>query len=225
MRLVSQPGPHVLVDDLDKPAIDDKTIHHLKRVLRLRDGDEFTVGNGEGAWRSARFGDAVEADGDVVFEAAPASAITVCFALLKGGRNELIVQKLTEIGVDLIVPIATERCVVRWDDEKCVAQHERLSRVAAEATMQSHRAWLPRVEHVETFTSALERGGACMADVRAPLGNPGGVVLIGPEGGWSDAERGVAAPLVGLTDTVLRAETASIVAATMMVSARSATQR
>jgi 16S rRNA (uracil1498-N3)-methyltransferase len=220
MRLAEQPGPHVLVDDVDRPMVDEATMHHLKRVLRLREGDEFSVGDGAGSWRSVLLADPPESCGDIVIEPAPRSALTVCFALLKGGRNELIVQKLTEIGVDVIVPMSTERCVVRWDEEKSKVQHERLGRVAAEATMQSHRAWLPLVEPVESFDESRARVGACLADIGAPVKDPGNVVLIGPEGGWSDAERATAPGLVGLTDTVLRAETASIVAASLMVNAR-----
>jgi 16S rRNA (uracil1498-N3)-methyltransferase len=220
MRLAVQPGPHVLVDDLEDASIDDQTIHHLKRVLRLRDGDELTIGDGAGSWRQMRFGDPMVATGDVVFESRQEPELTVCFALLKGGRNELIVQKLTEIGVDVIVPMSTERCVVRWDDDKAADQHERLTRVGSEATMQSHRVWLPRIEPVETFSRSVKRSGACLAEIGAPIGDPGKVVLIGPEGGWSESERGITERRVGLTNTVLRTETASIVAATVMVNAR-----
>ncbi len=73
------------------------------------------------------------------------AALTVGFALVKGERPELIVQKLTELGIDRIVPFVAERSVVRWDGDRAAGHVERLRRVAREAAMQSRRCWLPEV--------------------------------------------------------------------------------
>jgi 16S rRNA (uracil1498-N3)-methyltransferase len=148
--------------------------------------------------------------------------ITVAFALVKGGRPELVVQKLTEIGVDRITPFVAERSIVRWDDEKGWRQHARFTKVAREAAMQSRRSWLPVVEEVTTFAAVTARRGAVLADRggRPPsLDRP--LAIVGPEGGWSDEERQVGLDSMALGTTVLRAETAAIVAGAMLCGLRS----
>ena len=83
--------------------------------------------------------------------------------------------------------------------------------------MQSRRAHLPVVDEVTTFAVAAAMPGACLADAGgAPPSLALPVVLIGPEGGWSDEERAVGLPSVALGGQVLRAETAAIAAATLL---------
>jgi 16S rRNA (uracil1498-N3)-methyltransferase len=214
---------HAFVVDLDGPELDADDRHHLERVLRLRPGEAVTVSDGRGRWRVCRFaaGGALEVDGPIVTADEPAPALTIAFALVKGERPEWVVQKLTEVGIDRIVPFVAERSVVRWDEGKAARQHERLVHVAREASMQSRRVWLPKVDPVTTFAEAAALPGAARADrggERPSLATP--VLLVGPEGGWSDAER--AAPLrrVGLGPTVLRAETAAVAAGVLLANAR-----
>src|SRR4051794_39478019 len=109
---------HVFVDDLDALELADDDHHHLARVLRLRTGDELTASDGAGRWRQCRFGTPLEPLSPIEFDEPPQPEITIAFALVKGQRPEWIVQKLTEIGVDRIVPFLAERSVVQWDDEK-----------------------------------------------------------------------------------------------------------
>jgi 16S rRNA (uracil1498-N3)-methyltransferase len=136
---------------------------------------------------------------------------------VKGERPELIVQKLTEIGVDRIVPFTAARSVVRWDAEKTARQHERFQAIAREAAMQSRRTWLPLVEPLARFADVVGEPGAALADRgHAPLDPATRLVLVGPEGGWSDDERAADVPFIGLGDTVLRAETAAIAAAVLL---------
>lgn len=206
-------GPHVLVGDVARPSLADDDRHHLERVLRLRPGDLLTVGDGAGRWRPCRFGGEPEPVGPVVEEDAPAPQVGVGFALIKGGRPELVVQKLTEIGVDRIVPFVAERSVVRWDDQKAARNVARFRRVAREAVMQSRRAWSPRVDEVASFAELAAETSAVMADRRGrALGPDPRLVLVGPEGGWSETERRAVLPRVALGPTVLRAETAAIAA-------------
>ena len=94
--------PFAFVDDLDAPELAPADHHHLARVLRLRDGDPLMVGDGAGRYRAARFGTSLEPDGDIVSAPAPVPALTIGFALTKGDQPELVVQKLTELGVDRI---------------------------------------------------------------------------------------------------------------------------
>lgn len=211
----------VFVDDLALPVLDDADAHHLSRVLRVRAGDEITAADGRGRWRRVRFSDPLEVVGEVVEVARERPEVTVGFALVKGAKPELVVQKLTELGVDRIVPFRAERSVVRWDDAKVDRAHDRLAAVARSAAAQSHRPWLPLVEPVTDLPDLAGRPGAAMADRRgaAPtLDHP--VVLVGPEGGWSSAERALGLPTVRLGPTVLRAETAALTAGAVLTALR-----
>ena len=161
-------GPHVFVADLDRPVAEDHDRRHLERVLRVRPGDPLTVSDGIGGWRPCRFGDDLAVDGSIVRLAAPAPALTIGFALVKGERPELVVQKLTELGVDRIVPFAAERSVVRWSEDRAGAHVERLRRVAREASMQSRRCWLPEVIDPQSFEQVAGAPGVVLADRGGP---------------------------------------------------------
>lgn len=212
----------VFVEDLMSPELDADDHHHLSRVLRLRAGDEVCVTDGRGGWRSCAFtGDAtLDPLGEVRHAPAPAYPVTVGFALVKGDRPELVVQKLTELGVDRIVPFAARRSVVRWDEARAAKQMERLRRVAREACGQCRRLWLPTVGSAEgnendsggqaLATFAQVRAGAALADAGGrPLRRSDRVVLVGPEGGWDPEERD-GADRIAVGEHVLRAETAAI---------------
>ena len=210
---------HLFVEDLQLLDVDPDDDHHLRRVLRLRPGEVGTVSDGRGGWRACTWtgapGVALAPEGDVEREPTPAPTVTVGFALTKGDRPEWVTQKLTEVGVDVIAPFSAERSVVRWDDEKALRQQERLTRVAREAAMQSRRSWLPEVLPLATFVRVVEVLGA-----RTALAQPGGAppslerpgLLVGPEGGFSQAELEAAPGTIGLGPTVLRAETAAVAA-------------
>lgn len=215
-------GPLVFVDDLDAPVLTDDDRHHLLRVLRVRPGDPLTLADGAGRWRAARLGREPEPTGPVAEVPVPEPEIAVGFALVKGAKPELVVQKLTELGVDRIVPLRAERSVVRWDGTKATAAVERLRSVARAASMQCHRPRLPVVGEVTDLAAAVALPSVALADrggAAPSLGRP--FVLVGPEGGWSDAERLAAdAPTMALGDLVLRAETAAITAGALLTALR-----
>lgn len=219
----------VFVEDPALPVLGQADIHHLTAVLRLRDGEIVVAGDGAGHWATCRtrigsLPDAIlERVGPVETTEAPASTVTVAFAPVKGDRPEWVVQKLTELGVDRIVPILTGRSVVRWEGQRATKAVERLRRVAREGAAQSRRAWLPEVAAVSSLASLAELTGAPTA-----LAHPGGsppdlsrpVVAIGPEGGWDQAELEAGYELVGLGSTILRAETAAIASGTLLCALR-----
>ena len=186
-------------------------------MLRLRPGDEVTVSDGVGGWRVCRVGPTLDPVGEVQRVPRPQPRVTVAFAVVKGERPEWAVQKLTEIGVTRIVPLQTSRSVVRWPLGEASAQLARLRRVAREAAVQSRRVWLPVVEGVAPFDAVAAEAGAALA-------HPGGAapsldrptLLVGPEGGWDEAELASGPSLVGLGPTVLRTETAALVAGTLL---------
>lgn len=219
------PGPFSLVDDLEAPMLRDDDAHHLRRVLRLRAGDALVLGDGAGRWRPARFGPTVEPTGPVEHAVADAPAIGVGFALVKGAKPELIVQKLTELGVDRIIPFRAHRSVVQWDDAKAAKAGERLTAVARAATMQCHRPWLPVVEAVTDLRAVLAVDGVALAHRSgSPLGLEHRLVVVGPEGGWAadelDAARRAGAPCVAVGRHVLRAETAAVTVGALLTALR-----
>jgi 16S rRNA (uracil1498-N3)-methyltransferase len=220
----SELGPLVFVDDVDAPVLHPDDDHHLRRALRLRPGDEATVSDGAGRWRPVRLGAPgtdVEPMGEVVTVTRPSPPVGVAFAPVKGQRPELVVQKLTELGVDQIRPFHAARSVVRWEGARAESAHTRLQRVAREAAMQCRRAWLPDLLPIADFAAVAALPGASLADRlggRPSLATP--TVIIGPEGGWSPDERAASLPVVGLGDPVLRAETAAITAAVLLTALR-----
>ena len=214
-------APHVLVADVDEPELNDGDRHHLERVLRVRAGDALTVGDGAGRWRACRMGATLEPVGEAAFEAAPEPQVTVGFAVLKGGRSEYVVQKLTELGTDRIVPFVASRSVVRCDDARAQRLVERWRRVAREAVMQCRRLWLPRIEPLREFGDLDTEAAVLAAGNGRAMASGENFVLIGPEGGWSDAEMAAVPRHVALGPNVLRAETAAVAAAALLAARRS----
>lgn len=214
-------GPHVFVDDLAAPVLSEWDRHHLARVLRLRPGDPLSVSDGRGRWRPCRFGRELEAAGPVREVAPPEPPITVAFAPAKGDRPELVTRKLTELGVDRIVPLATARSVVRWDEHRAGKRLARLRRVAREAAMQCRRCHLPEVAPVASVAAMAAVPGAALAHRGGdPLDLAYPVVLVGPEGGWAPEELALDVARVGLGPHVLRSETAAVAAGSLLTAHR-----
>jgi 16S rRNA (uracil1498-N3)-methyltransferase len=213
--------PLVFAADLHALELQPDDRHHLGRVLRVRDGDIVTVADGQGRWRAAGYGSVLRPLDDVHVEPVLDPPITVAFAVVKGERPELVVQKLTELGVDHVVPFHAARSVVRWEAERASRNVERLRRVAREAAMQCRRARLPVIEDVVAFADVAARPGAALADRDGPpptLAHP--FVVVGPEGGWTEEERAATTGRVGLSPHVLRAETAAITACALLTALR-----
>lgn len=207
---------HVFVEWLPSPELTDADAHHLSKVLRIRPTDVVTVSDGRGRWsRASLAGVRLALQGEIVDEGPPAP-VAVAAAVPKGDRCEWMVQKLTEVGVTELVLVECERSVVRWSVDRAERQVERLRRVAREAAMQSRRVWLPEITAPVAFDAAASRPGAVLAEPGSgPLGADASLVVIGPEGGFSPAELGEL-PRVGLGPTVLRVETAALVAAVLL---------
>ncbi len=110
---------------------------------------------------------------------------------------------------------------MRWDRAKAEANHVRLKKVAREAAMQSRQSWVPEVAPIATFDAVAAEPGAVLADrdgAAPDLRHP--FVLVGPEGGWAPEELGAGLPRMALAGGVLRAETAAIVAGTVLIALR-----
>lgn len=225
----------VFVEDVGAPRLQPADGHHLDRVLRLQAGEQVVAADGRGTWRLCRYvgrpEPALEPVGDPVYDCAPEPPVTVAFVPVKGERPEWVVQKLTEIGVDRMVVLRSARSVVRWDrhpddEERALG---RLRRVVVAASAQSRRAWIPTVEgivDVAALAGAVDPGSAVLAERGgSPIDLARPVVAVGPEGGWDQTERQEATGglTVDLGPTVLRAETAALVAGTLLCALRSGT--
>jgi 16S rRNA (uracil1498-N3)-methyltransferase len=213
----------VFVADLAAPELDDDALHHLGRVLRLRAGAVVCAADGAGSWRPTTFtgGATLEPAEEVRTQARPAPPLTVAFAPVKGDRPELVVQKLTEVGVDRLVVFTAARSVVRWEGERGDRHVARLARVAREAAAQCRRLWLPSVERSDL--AVLVADGAVLSDMGGRVPTPADrTVVVGPEGGWT-AQETEGREAVTLGEHVLRAETAAIAAGVLMAALRAGT--
>ncbi len=232
---------HLLIDEplADVVEVGGADGHHLARVRRLRVGERVTVGDGVGAWRAytiERVRDAtlwLGAESELRLEPDVRDAVTIAPALSKGTKLETVVQHLTEVGVDAVVPWVAQRSVQRLDGRARQRLHERLGVVARSATMQSRRSRLPRVapiaEGVAGVIAVLPADAvvvaadvigdvAALADGRRRRAEAGSTFIVtGPEGGFDPTERAAlttaGAALWSLGPTVLRTETAPLAAA------------
>jgi 16S rRNA (uracil1498-N3)-methyltransferase len=219
---------------------------HATTVRRLGPGEHVDITDGAGTMAScvitlARPGVLELAVLERAFAPAPAPRLAVVQAIPKGDRGELAVETMTEVGVDLVVPWAAERCVVRWRGDKADKGAARWRSAAIAAAKQSRRSWLPEVSQVASTAevaarvTAIVSGGrglAVVLDPDAPQPLPavvGGrgvteiVLLVGPEGGISPAETslfaGAGAVGARLGPTVLRASSAGAIAAALVMTA------
>ena len=215
---------HVFVQSLNAPSLSDDDQHHLLKVLRVKSTDQITLSDGVGKWITASItkDGEVRATSELYSVEPPKWSLCIAFAPIKGEKPELIVQKLTELGIDEIIPLApTSRSVVRWDAAKAEKQTGRLQRVANEASMQSRRVWLPVVHPVTQLADLVSHAEVAFAEL-------GGVevaavhrtIVVGPEGGFDPDELDGSVSRVSLGESVLRAETAAIVAGALMTRCR-----
>jgi len=221
---------HVLVGDADLDGsivvLPDDVEHHLRRVMRLRDGEVVSVTDGGGRWRmavvravqgtqrgAASGTIALETTSDVV-RAERSAPFTIASAIPKGDRVDWLVQKASELGVDAVVLLHADRSSTTWKPERAEKQIARLQRIADEAMRQSRRVWRTTVSGPRDARDVLPRA-AIAEPGAAPMSGHESVVAIGPEGGWSPDEILTAQKSIGLGANILRIETAVVVASTL----------
>ncbi len=207
--------------------------HYLRDVLRLAPGAEVEVFDGRGGRYRGRL---EEGHGAILLgprEEAPLPPVEIAllFALAKGEKVDLVVQKATELGAARILPFEAERSVVRLGSEKGEERAGRWGRIAAEAARQCGRSDVPEVSAPAPLAEVL---GRLPPATRLLAFHPGGGALpplepgtaaslaavVGPEGGLAPAEieacERAGASAAGLGPRVLRAETAAIVAVALL---------
>jgi 16S rRNA (uracil1498-N3)-methyltransferase len=212
---------------------------HLTRVLRVEPGQRFEISDQRAAWLA----EIVEARGErVVFRViepveTPEMPVSIALwaALIKFDRFEWMIEKATELGVESIRPVETARSE-KGLMEASGKRLERWRRVAREASQQARRVraseilpavrWQPALAEAVGHRYFLEEAAAPPLLQTLPRERPRMAqvtLLIGPEGGWTDAERQSAAAAgwqaASLGPYVLRAETAALAAVTVVVNA------
>jgi 16S rRNA (uracil1498-N3)-methyltransferase len=212
---------------------------HAATVRRIRPGERVDLTDGAGQVAECVVMSAAQGRLDLRVlsrrvQPRPEPTLAVVQGIPKGGRGELAVELMTEVGVDVIVPWAAARCIPRWRrerGEKAVARWRDTARAAAK---QARRAWIPDVaEPAATHgVVAMIRAAAAavmlepgadirLADVRMP--GSGAVLLIaGPEGGITEAESAAfataGAVAARLGPSVLRTSSVGAVAAAVLLS-------
>ncbi|OHW62555.1 ribosomal RNA small subunit methyltransferase E [Andreesenia angusta] len=223
-------------------TISGEDLKHIKNVLRLKEGEEVSICDGE------------ENDYVAVIESIDSQEVLLSIVesfkskgeapiklklyqgLPKGDKMELIVQKCTELGVSEIVPMATKRAVVKLSDEKKIAKKlERWQKIAEEAAKQSKRGRIPLVDRLVTLKEAVselgedelalmlyesERENSLKKALRGYDGKNVSV-FVGPEGGFEESEaemlKAAGAKVVSLGNRILRTETAGLAASAVIM--------
>ena len=213
--------------------------HHLARVLRLVDGDRIVVAGRDGREAEATVRSAtverVTADVGPAIERPRRPRVVLAAGVARRERMEFTIQKSTELGVAEIWPLASARCVVRLDEDRSARRGERWRRIAQEAAKQSQRPDVPVVRDAMSLDELLAETGRFdvvlvpweeaahtavgigeALDAHNAKADSAVLVVVGPEGGFEPAEvsalQDVGAHIVSLGDTVLRTETAAVVA-------------
>ena len=224
---------------LDQPLNSDQIVtlpedaaRHLVQVLRMRVGDAFTVFNGQGGEYSATLHCAGKRDAQALIGAfnnvnreSPLS-LTLAQCVSKGERMDYTLQKAVELGVTEVMPLLSERSVVKLDAERWEKKLEHWRGILISACEQSGRtripalhavaplhAWLPQVSAALKLTLAPEAKQSIrtISPNQRPI-----ILLVGPEGGLSDAEiqRTETNSFIPVTlgPRILRTETAGVAA-------------
>ena len=237
------PGHRFYNPNLSSGKFSQEESHHAVDVLRLRSGDSAAIFDGKGTEARVRLTQ-VSAD-EVSYETLstartppPSCRIRFGQALIKPVGMDLLIQKLTELGVSEIWPIASERSISKPSGEKRISH--RWESIALSACKQSGQNWLPKIHEVgplDNFLSAPNPAPpagriigslqpeakplpALLAAVRQVGKPPALDLLIGPEGDFTPAEIGRARSAgfqpASLGPLVLRSETASLFLASVL---------
>jgi 16S rRNA (uracil1498-N3)-methyltransferase len=214
--------------------VEGEEVKHIRKVLRLKEGDEITVFDGLGKEFKGtiveqglstvviRIGNVYASKGNSPLE------ITLAQSLLKGEKMDYLIQKATELGVNEIIPFLSSRSVPLLEKSKRQKRHHRWERIAIEASKQCGRGVVPRIASLQDYSDMLQ--AASSNALRLILWEREGIKLkeilerskerkkiffvIGPEGGFSqeEVEEGKRADFTPVTlgTRILRAETASL---------------
>lgn len=212
--------------------------HYLSRVRRLTTGNEVVLFDGDGRHAKATIAAIGRNETELSVEdpeQVPESIfrLSIAPALIKGDRMDTAITKMVELGVHHIAPMSTEHSVVRLQGDRAASRHKRFESLARAAARQSRSARQTSIGPITTLEKIV---GSCQAELRLipytgansipltealPEAQPAtACVLIGPEGGFTEAEANLAhkAGFIAVTlgPRILRAETACIAMASIL---------
>ncbi|GAA0105385.1 16S rRNA (uracil(1498)-N(3))-methyltransferase [Paraclostridium sordellii] len=221
--------------------IEGEDVKHISKVLRCRVGEELEIcdnDNNEYICEITNI-DKSEVQLNIIdkvdIKRESDLKIKVYQGLPKGPKMEMILQKLTEVGVDEIILVQTKRTVVKVEDKKEDKKIERWERIIYEAAKQSKRGKIPKLRGILSFKEALsdmnkndlniapyenERTKSIKQAIKGQdINNIG--IFVGPEGGFEDTEikaiEDIGGQSVSLGPRILRTETASLVASSIVL--------
>ena len=218
-------------------------VNHIKNVIRLKQGDEISVSNGIDG-REYRCGIIELTDTEIYCElrfikeegVELPSKVYLFQGLPKGDKMEFIIQKMVELGVYEIIPVAMKRCVVKLEGKKANTKTARWQAIAEAAAKQSKSAIVPQIQDIMNYKEALEYAKKLdvklvpyemesmldkaegMAGTRKAIGGLKAgqsiAIFIGPEGGFEEQEidNAISSGMTPITlgKRILRTETAGM---------------
>ena len=221
----------------DAPTLPPDAARHLK-VLRPKCGEEIELFDGHGKWRVYAWADGLRATSQAVQTLpTPRTSLTLFACVTKGSRWDWTIEKATELGVTRIVPVISDRTIVRIPKPERAAKRERWMRIAEDAARQSDAKWLPEIAEAVDFADslALVKETTCFVgaltnpppqpilraitdELKAGGGRPLSV-FVGPEGDFTPEELAALLDIAIPTSfgpTILRAATAAIYAVSVL---------
>lgn len=228
--------PFFFLDNIsqdDRLVLDEASSHHLSRVLRMKEGEKIMLTDGKGNLIEATITVAHKSKSEAqVLERKQIHftlpEVTIAISPIKNvSRFEWFVEKCTELGVHKIIPVICSRT------EKYNYKYERLQNILKSAILQSRQSWIPQLmpsEKIETVIKKASEGNRFIAHCNTnenKLSLPcnlrkedSRIILIGPEGDFTDKEIAMAKAHeflpVTLGESTLRTETAGIAAAVLL---------
>ncbi|WP_042275602.1 RsmE family RNA methyltransferase [[Clostridium] dakarense] len=221
--------------------IEGEDVKHISKVLRCKIGEELEICDNDNNEYICEI-TSIDKDNVIldILESVDIKResdlkVKLYQGLPKGPKMEMILQKLTEIGVDEIILVQTKRSVVNVSDKKEDKKIERWERIIYEAAKQSKRGKIPKLRGILSFKEALEdmkendlniapyeneRTKSIKQAVKGvDINNIG--IFVGPEGGFEDIEiksiEEIKGQVVSLGPRILRTETASVVASSIVL--------
>lgn len=232
----------------DEIVITGSDVNHIGNVLRMKAGEKIRVSDSTGRSYFCRISEitpdmvraGIEREDELGTELS--NRIVLFQGLPKADKMELIIQKAVELGASEIIPVAMKNCVVKLDDKKAAAKISRWQSIAESAAKQSKRTLIPTVQMPVSWKEALnlakelditlvpyenERGMQATREIVGGIGaNESIGIMIGPEGGFSDAEIAMVDEAhadsgsfyrISLGRRILRTETAGLATLAMLV--------
>ena len=207
--------------------------HYLKDVMRLKEGDKFSVFNNQGEWNASvenyeKLGAKIKIL-EKFRDKKNEQNIWLAFTPIKQNPLNFMIQKGTELGVQKFIPILSERTAIKDINA------ERIKKIIIESVEQSNRISIPEINNLQPLKKFLfdfpKKGCLIFCDINCNKSNLNNIlskkdigpicILIGPEGDFSEAERKLIIDLdqslsISLAKNILRSETAAIAAVTLV---------